>query len=100
MVQRVFQGKVVFHDGDSTIAPGLSVHHMGGHTDGLQVVRVRTQKGWMVLASDATHLYANIEQQRPFPIVYNVGDMIEAYGASMRWPTRRSSSSPGTTRRC
>ena len=24
MVQRVFQGKVVFHDGDSTIAPGLS----------------------------------------------------------------------------
>jgi glyoxylase-like metal-dependent hydrolase (beta-lactamase superfamily II) len=80
MVQRVFQGKVVFHDGDAVIAPGISVHHMGGHTDGLQVVRVRTQKGWMVLASDATHLYANIEQQRPFPIVYNVGDMIEAYG--------------------
>jgi glyoxylase-like metal-dependent hydrolase (beta-lactamase superfamily II) len=79
MVQRVFQGKVVFHDGDSTIAPGLSVHHMGGHTDGLQVVRVRTQKGWMVLASDATHLYANIEQRRPFPIVYNVGDMLAGH---------------------
>ena len=80
MVRRVFDGKVVFHDGDSQIAPGLSVHHMGGHTDGLQVVRVRTRKGWIVLASDATHLYANIEQRRPFPIVYNVGDMLEAYG--------------------
>ena len=79
MVQRIFKGKVAFHSGDSQIAPGLSVHHMGGHTDGLQVVRVRTRKGWMVLASDATHFYANIEQTRPFPIVYNVGDMIEAY---------------------
>ena len=79
MVRRIFKGKVAFHSGDSQIAPGLSVHHMGGHTDGLQVVRVRTRKGWMVLASDATHFYANIEQTRPFPIVYNVGDMIEAY---------------------
>ena len=79
MVHRIFKGKVVFHDGDSPVAPGISVHHMGGHTDGLQVVRVRTEKGWMVLASDATHLYANIEQRRPFPIVYNVGDMLEAY---------------------
>jgi glyoxylase-like metal-dependent hydrolase (beta-lactamase superfamily II) len=79
MVQRVFKGKVAFHDGDSQIMPGLSVHLMGGHTNGLQVVRVRTRKGWMVLASDASHLYANIEQKRPFPIVYNVGDMLEAY---------------------
>jgi glyoxylase-like metal-dependent hydrolase (beta-lactamase superfamily II) len=79
MVQRVFEGKVRFHDGSSELAPGLSVHLVGGHTNGLQVVRVATQRGWVVLASDATHLYANIEQQRPFPIVYNVGDMLEAY---------------------
>jgi glyoxylase-like metal-dependent hydrolase (beta-lactamase superfamily II) len=32
-----------------------------------------------VLASDASHLYANFEQARPFPIVHNVGDMIEGY---------------------
>lgn len=79
MVHKVFDGRVVFHDGDSQIAPGLSVHHMGGHTAGLQVVRVRTDKGWMVLASDASHFYANIEEHRPFPAVYNVGDMLEAY---------------------
>lgn len=79
MVHRVFDGRVQFHDGDSTIAPGLSVHLVGGHTNGLQVVRVHTQRGWMVLASDASHLYANIEQQRPFPAVYNVGDMLEGF---------------------
>jgi glyoxylase-like metal-dependent hydrolase (beta-lactamase superfamily II) len=79
MVHKVFNGKVAFHDGDSDIAPGLSVHHVGGHTAGLQVVRVNTDKGWMVLASDASHFYANIEQKRPFPAVYNVADMLEAY---------------------
>lgn len=79
MVGRVFEGRVAFHDGVSNIAPGLSVHRVGGHTDGLQVVRVHTERGWVVLASDATHLYANMEQGRPFPAVYNVGDMIEGY---------------------
>jgi glyoxylase-like metal-dependent hydrolase (beta-lactamase superfamily II) len=52
---------------------------VGGHTNGLQVVRVRTRRGWVVLASDATHLYANLEQARPYPIVYNVGDMLEGF---------------------
>ncbi|HMN78449.1 MAG TPA: N-acyl homoserine lactonase family protein [Burkholderiaceae bacterium] len=79
MVQRVFDGRVQFHDGDDSITSGLSIHHIGGHTDGLQVVRVRTAQGWMVLASDASHFYANMEQRRPFPIVYNVGDMIDGY---------------------
>jgi hypothetical protein len=32
-----------------------------------------------VLASDASHFYANMEQVRPFPIVYNVADMVEGY---------------------
>lgn len=79
MIHRIFQGRVQFHDGDSQVAPGISVHLVGGHTRGLQVVRVRSRRGWVVLASDASHLYANIGQQRPFPVVYNVGDMLEGY---------------------
>ena len=79
MVRRVFAGRVRFHDGSAELAPGLSVHRIGGHTDGLQAVRVRTRRGWVVLASDASHHYANMEQGRPFPIVYNVGDMLEGY---------------------
>jgi glyoxylase-like metal-dependent hydrolase (beta-lactamase superfamily II) len=80
MVRNVFAGRVCYHHGADELAPGLSVHHVGGHTMGLQIVRVFTERGWVVLASDATHLYANIEQVRPFPIVYHVGEMLEAYG--------------------
>lgn len=79
MVGRVFAGRVVFHDGDSTLAPGLSLHRVGGHTRGLQVVRVRTRRGWVVLASDAAHFYANWQQRRPFPIVDNVTAYLEAF---------------------
>ena len=84
MVRRVYAGRVRFHDGEGEIAPGVSLHHVGGHTMGLQVVRVATRRGWVVLASDASHYYANIEQARPFPIVYNVGDMVEGWRRARR----------------
>ena len=80
MVRRVYAGRVRFHDGDGEIAPGVSVHLIGGHTMGLQAVRVATRRGSVVLASDASHFYANMEQTRPFPIVFSVADMVEGYG--------------------
>jgi glyoxylase-like metal-dependent hydrolase (beta-lactamase superfamily II) len=79
MVRRVYENRVRFHDGDGEIAPGVSVHLIGGHTMGLQVVRVATRRGWVVLASDASHFYANMEEIRPFPIVYSVPDMVNGY---------------------
>jgi len=79
MVRRAYAGRVKFHNGDGELAPGISLHLIGGHTMGLQVVRVATRRGWVVLASDASHFYANMEQVRPFPIVFNVADMVEGY---------------------
>lgn len=79
MVRRVYAGRVAFHDGDAELFPGLSVHHIGGHSDGVMSVRLNTAKGWLVLASDAAHFYANMEEGRPFPIVFNVGDMIQGW---------------------
>lgn len=79
MVDNVFKGRVQFHDGDAELVPGISVHLIGGHTMGLQAVRVHTARGWIVLASDASHYYRNMEEERPFPIVYNVGDMVEGW---------------------
>lgn len=79
MVRRLFAGRLQFHDGAAEIAPGLSVHHIGGHTMGLQCLRVLTRRGWVVLAADAAHLYANLEQGRPYPTVYNVADMLEGH---------------------
>ncbi len=79
MVRRVYAGRVVFHEGESEIAPGVTLHRIGGHTKGLQAVRVRTARGHVVLASDATHYYANIRRRDPFPIVVDVGAMLEGY---------------------
>ncbi len=79
MVRRVFAGRVEFHDGDVELAPGFSLHHIGGHTLGLQAVRVWTRVGWLVLASDASHYYANMEEARPFPIVIDVGAMVDGW---------------------
>jgi glyoxylase-like metal-dependent hydrolase (beta-lactamase superfamily II) len=75
----VYGDRVVFHDGDAVIAPGVSVHRVGGHTDGLQAVRVHTARGWVVLASDASHYYEHFEQDRCFPLVYSVGDVLQGY---------------------
>jgi glyoxylase-like metal-dependent hydrolase (beta-lactamase superfamily II) len=79
MVRKVFAGRVQFHDGDSEVAPGITVHRIGGHSMGLQCVRVKTIRGYVVLASDAAHLYAHLDQQRVFPIAYNVADVLEGY---------------------
>lgn len=79
MVRAVFRGRVAFHDGDDEVAPGVTIHRVGGHSAGLQVVRVMTRRGWLVLASDATHFYENIETRNPFPLIYNLGDMFEAF---------------------
>jgi glyoxylase-like metal-dependent hydrolase (beta-lactamase superfamily II) len=79
MVHRVFERRVQFHDGVDELAPGVTVHHIGGHTMGLQSVRVNTARGQVVLASDASHFYAHIEQERAFPILYNLGELLEGY---------------------
>ncbi|MEM7024882.1 MAG: N-acyl homoserine lactonase family protein, partial [Pseudomonadota bacterium] len=84
MVREVYAGRVAFHDGDAEIASGISVHLVGGHSHGLQIVRVHTARGWVVVASDATHFYANIETENPFPIVFNVGDMMEGWATCRR----------------
>ena len=82
IVLAVHDGRVVFHDGDDQLAAGLSVHLIGGHTDGLQSVRLGPEGAdgpAIVLASDATHYYENIDSGRPFPIVFDVGAMVEGY---------------------
>ncbi len=79
MVRKVFAGRVAFHDGDEALAPGISVHHIGGHSKGLQCVRVKTARGQVVLASDATHLYAHVNEGRVFPVTYSVAETLEGY---------------------
>jgi glyoxylase-like metal-dependent hydrolase (beta-lactamase superfamily II) len=79
MVRHVFSERVTFHNGDGEVAPGVTLHRVGGHSDGLQVVRVKTARGPVVLASDASHYYGNMQRKNPFPILYNLGDMMEGW---------------------
>ncbi len=95
MIGRLFEGRVVFHDGDSEIAPGITVHLIGGHTQGLQIVRVKTRRGWVVLGSDASHFYANFEQYRPFPVVADLQEMLEGYDTMRRLATSIDHIIPG-----
>jgi glyoxylase-like metal-dependent hydrolase (beta-lactamase superfamily II) len=78
MVRRVYDERVVFHAGDALLYPGVSLHHLPGHTLGLQAVRVDTARGPVVLASDATHFWANLEREIPFPIVADVPAYLES----------------------
>ncbi len=79
MVQNVYSGRVVFADGEAEVAPGVTVHKIGGHSRGLQAVRVMTAVGPVVLASDAAHYYETFEQAKPFVIVVDMDDMLKGY---------------------
>jgi glyoxylase-like metal-dependent hydrolase (beta-lactamase superfamily II) len=83
-VKRLYSGKLVFHNGDGEIADGVTVHCIGGHSRGLQCVRVRTSAGWLVLASDAAHYYENFQARKPFPIVVDLQNMLDGYDTLYR----------------
>lgn len=72
-------GRVALLDGDAELAPGITIHLVGGHTAGTQVVRVATDAGPVVLASDASHFYANVDEDRPYGAVHQLDRMYAAF---------------------
>jgi glyoxylase-like metal-dependent hydrolase (beta-lactamase superfamily II) len=79
MVRHVYSGRVMFHDGDGEVAPGVTVHRIGGHSRGLQCVRVMTAAGPVVLASDSSHFYENFEKGKVFPLQVDVENTLKGY---------------------
>lgn len=82
-VRLLHDGRLRCHRGEYALAPGVWVTHVGGHTPGHQVVRVATRNGWLVLASDAAHFYANMTRMNPFPVIYNVADTMRSWQTVM-----------------
>jgi glyoxylase-like metal-dependent hydrolase (beta-lactamase superfamily II) len=78
-LDHVRAGPVDLVEGDAEVVPGLSVHLVGGHTAGTQVVRVETAAGAVVLASDATHFHENIEDDRPAPLLHSTTGVYGAF---------------------
>jgi glyoxylase-like metal-dependent hydrolase (beta-lactamase superfamily II) len=71
------------------------LHPVGGHTPGMQFVRVHTSRGWVVLASDVTHYYENMQTGRPFTAAFNIGDMPDVYDTLRAHPPSPHNIIPG-----
>jgi glyoxylase-like metal-dependent hydrolase (beta-lactamase superfamily II) len=65
-------GRLVTLRGDTEIDEDVAVYHIGGHTPGTQAIGVRGRSADVVLASDAAHLYANLEARVPYPVLHDV----------------------------
>ncbi|MGC2940168.1 MULTISPECIES: N-acyl homoserine lactonase family protein [unclassified Brevibacterium] len=72
-------GRLSVVDGDFDLAQSVTVHLVGGHTAGTQVVRVATTEGPIVLASDASHFYENYENDKPYGVVHELSLMYTAF---------------------
>jgi glyoxylase-like metal-dependent hydrolase (beta-lactamase superfamily II) len=74
-------GRVDLLDGDAEVTPRISVHAVGGHTAGTQVLRVCGESGTgpIVLASDASHFYANVDDDRPYGTLHDVQSTYAAF---------------------
>lgn len=79
MVRLVHRDRVVFHDGDAELADGITLHRIGGHTPGQMAVRVPTERGRVLLASDTAHYYESFLRDRPFIAHESMTDMLEGY---------------------
>ena len=84
IVRLVFKDRVSFYQGEAELAPGVSVHRIGGHTAGLQCVRVASARGWVVLASDASHYYENMETGRFYVTAFHLGEMADGWETMRR----------------
>jgi glyoxylase-like metal-dependent hydrolase (beta-lactamase superfamily II) len=103
--ERRTAGTLTLFTGQATLAPGLELIEVGGHTPGQLIAAVATAAGstgagstgaspaddtgddagdspapgTAVLASDALHFYEEVEQDRPFAICADLPAMYRAY---------------------
>ena len=74
-----YANKIRFVHGDHEVLPGIRLYRVGGHTAGLQIVTVETARGTVVLTSDASHFYHNVETRQPVQIITSLPEMLTAF---------------------
>lgn len=79
LVRRTYADRVVFHDGDDALLPGLTLQVFPGHSNAVQGVLVNTPRGPVLLASDATHYYANALNMKPFNLTVDSKATLQSY---------------------
>ena len=95
LVDLLYAGRMVFHDGSTELAPGIEFILVGGHARGQAVLRVHTARGWVVLASDAVHVFDETDHERPFSVFYDLMAMLEGYREINRLAGSRDRLVPG-----
>jgi len=79
VTQAAAQGRVRVTEGTEEIFDGVVAISVGGHSAGQQVTVVDAGTGPVVLASDAVHLYEELELDRPFAVMHDLEQMYAAY---------------------
>ncbi|WP_417209709.1 N-acyl homoserine lactonase family protein [Antarctobacter sp.] len=79
LVRKTYAERVVFHNGDDDLLPGLTLHVFPGHSAAVQGVRVNTPRGPVLLASDATHYFANVLNMKPFNLTVDSVATLDSY---------------------
>jgi glyoxylase-like metal-dependent hydrolase (beta-lactamase superfamily II) len=79
------EDRLTLFTGSCTLAPGIELTEVGGHTPGQLIAAVTLadggpgSNGTVVLASDALHFYEEVERDRPFAIVADLPAMYLGY---------------------
>jgi glyoxylase-like metal-dependent hydrolase (beta-lactamase superfamily II) len=60
------EGRLVLVDEPTEVAPGITVHPVGGHCPGELVTHVETASGGLIMTVDAAHFYEQVENEWPF----------------------------------
>jgi glyoxylase-like metal-dependent hydrolase (beta-lactamase superfamily II) len=84
------EGRVRTYAGPAELAPGVQAVDVGGHSPGQHALVVARAGGPVVLASDAIHLYEELERDRPFAVFADLAGMYRGYDT-----LRELSSGPG-----
>ena len=79
IIRRLYAGSVTVLDGDHDLLPGFELRLVAGHTRGSQVARIRTDRGWIVLACDGAHYFDNICERNPFPALVDLEQVFDGY---------------------
>lgn len=77
--------RVTLFSGSITLAPGVEMIEVGGHTPGQSVVKVHTCDGVVLLASDAVHYYQELEEDMPFASATDVVGMYATFDRIREW---------------
>ena len=95
LLHALYADRVTFTEGERRIVPGLTVHAVGGHAPGLQIVEVATERGRVILASDAMHFFSNCDLGNPYPVVVDVREYLDGLDTVQRLAADPSMIVPG-----